>query len=217
MATEQGTSFTAVGAKVPNAERPEALRDLSVTKKFSADFAKKAIVIEYIIKNEGSAAKRVAPWEITRVAGGGLTFFAADSAPTQQMAGSVKPVTMTTNSEGVYWFDYPASAQPETKLLANGKGWVAHVTPSNVLLLKSFPDLMTTELAPDESEVELYTNQAASASVGYVEVENLGAYAMIAPGSMSTWTVRWFLRTLPDGVTAAPSKALVDFVTTTLQ
>jgi hypothetical protein len=40
---------------------------------------------------------------------------------------------------------------------------------------------------------------------------------MIAGGGMTTWTVRWYLRTLPSGVTAAPSQALFDFVTQTLQ
>lgn len=216
-AMEDGMSFVAVGQKVPSADRPESLRDLSVTKKFTPDFAKNAIVIDYTIKNEGTSQKQLAPWEITRVAGGGLTFFVADAAPFAQTGEGEKPLTTTTSSEGAYWFDYPAGAQPETKLLANGKGWVAHVTPNNVILIKTFADITDAQVAPGESEIELYTNNAASTAAGYVEVENQGAYTMIPAGGMSTWTVRWYLRTLPDGVTAAPSKALLDFVTTTIQ
>jgi hypothetical protein len=213
---EQGNSAVAVGPKVPSTA-PEGVRDLSITKKFSPDFEKNAIVIEYTIKNEGTAARQAAPWEITRVAAGGLTFFAGESAPVAATGDGAKPLTATTMSEGAYWFDYPAGSQPETKLLANAKGWLAHVTPDNLVLIKTFPDLMASQLAPNESEVELYTNESSSASTGYVEVENQGAYAMIAAGAMTTWTVRWYLRPLPDGVSAAPSKALVDLVNATIQ
>jgi hypothetical protein len=45
-----------------------------------------------------------------------------------------------------------------------------------------------------------------------VEVEQQGAYAELAPGASSAWTVHWFLRKLPVELDAAPgSTALASF------
>ena len=214
LAAEQ-TSAVAVGPKV-SAAAAEPVRDLSVSKKFSPDFAKRAVIIEYTLKNEGTVARQVAPWEITRVGVGGLTFFAAESAPVAATGEGAKPLTATTLSDGAYWFDYPAT-QPETKLLANGKGWLAHVTADGLLLIKTFDDLTAAELAPNESEVELYTNASSSPADGYVEVENQGPYVMIPAGGSSSWSVTWYLRTLPATMMAAPGKPLVDLVTATIE
>jgi hypothetical protein len=51
-----------------------------------------------------------------------------------------------------------------------------------------------------------------------VEVENQGAISDIPAGGMSSWTVRWYVRTLPSTITAMPGDAaLVAFVTQTIQ
>lgn len=213
--TLDGMTLQFVGGKVGDAGA-DGLEDLSVTKKFSYDMAKKAVIVEYTIRNEGADARQVAPWEVTRVPGGGLTFFAADEDPVAAMGEGGKTLTTTSKAEGAYWFDY-ADNQPETKLQSNAKGWVAHVSSGNVLLIKAFPDIMAAEQAPNMAEVELYTNDPENGSNAYIQIENQGAYAMIAGGAMVTYTVRWYLRTLPDGVTAMPSKALFDLVTTTIQ
>jgi hypothetical protein len=213
--TLDGMTLVLVGEKIGEAGA-DRLEDLSVTKKFSYDMTKKAVIVEYTIRNEGTEARQVAPWEVTRVPGGGLTFFAADEDPVAAMGEGGKTLTMTSKSEGAYWFDY-ADNQPETKLQSNAKGWVAHVSSGNVLLIKAFPDIMPAEQAPNMAEVELYTNNPENDSNAYVQIENQGAYAMIAGGAMVTYTVRWYLRTLPDGVTATPSQALVDFVAMTIQ
>jgi hypothetical protein len=213
--TLDGMTLVLVGEKIGEAGA-DRLEDLSVTKKFSYDMTKKAVIVEYTIRNEGTEARQVAPWEVTRVPGGGLTFFAADEDPVAAMGEGGKTLTMTSKSEGAYWFDY-ADNQPETKLQSNAKGWVAHLSSGNVLLIKAFPDIMAAEQAPNMAEVELYTNDPENNSNAYVQIENQGAYAMIAGGAMVTYNVRWYLRTLPEGVTAMPSQALVDFVATTIQ
>jgi hypothetical protein len=99
------------------------------------------------------------------------------------------------------------SVPVDTKLLGDAKGWVAHVNADGVLLLKVFADLAAGQAAPGEAEVEIYTGS------GYVEVENQGSYANIAPGASSEWSVRWYVRALPSTVAAnVGSSALVEYV-----
>ena len=69
----------------------------------NADAAEQALIVKYTIVNQGASARRLAPWEITRVAPGGLTFYASDSAPT----GDRKPATMT--AAGCVWIEHGAS------------------------------------------------------------------------------------------------------------
>ena len=208
-ASSEGAAFTLVGPAVSSVAGVVA--DLSVTKRFSADFVKKAIVCEYTLVNTSAVAKTVAPWEITRVGRGGLTFYASDSAPMQ--AGH-RPLLPTLRADGVYWFEHDENTPVEGKLNADGKGWVAHLTPERLLLIKTFPDIQQAEAAQGEGEVEIYANLKASAPNAYVEVENQGAYRAIPAGGSLSWSVRWYLRTLPDNIDArAVSRDLVAFAT----
>lgn len=202
-------SCTLVGPPVTS--RSGVVSGISITKKFSADLAKQAIVAEYTLKNASSAPKKLAPWEITRVAPGGLTFYASDSAP---MKAGTRPLLPTTSGGGIYWFKHDANTPLESKLNADGKGWIAHVSPENAVLIKTFPDIQQGQAADGEGEVEIYANTNATAANAYVEVENQGAYSQIAAGASLTWAVRWYLRTLPANIPATPGNAdLVAFVT----
>ena len=87
----------------------------------------------------------------------------------------------------------------DSKAFADGTGWIAQVTPERLLYLVSYPDFEPAAAAPGEAEIELYTNS----SDVYVEFEQQGALAVIAPGESMTWTVRWKLRRLPGGTTVA--------------
>ena len=51
------------------------LLGLAVSKRFSVDAQKAMVTVEYGIANQGEKPCSVGPWEITRVASGGLTFF----------------------------------------------------------------------------------------------------------------------------------------------
>ena len=52
----------------------------------------------------------------------------------------------------------------------------------------------------------------------YVEIEQQGAYASIAPGATVTWKVTWYVRQLPPGVGASAGNTdLVAFVVKTLE
>lgn len=197
------TSCSMTSPKVAGASQ-ELINDIVIVKRFSADLAKEALVIEYTIRNEGAESKRFAPWELTRVAPGGLTFFATDAEPT----GMEQPPIV--KEAGAVWYQDDASVENGSKLFSDGKGWIAHVTPDHVLLLKSFPDIPIEQAAPEQGEVEIYVANPESGKAGsarYVEVENLGPHAEIAAGASQTWTVRWYLRPLPAEPLRSPGSA----------
>jgi hypothetical protein len=82
------------------------------------------------------------------------------------------------------------------------------------LLLKAFQDQPASAAAPGEAEIELYVN----ADHSYIEVENQGAYASIAPGQTVSWRVVWYARQLPAGAARAGGRAdLIAFVQKTLE
>ena len=71
-------------------------------------------------------------------------------------------------------------------------------------------DVATPDLAPDDSptgeaEIEIF------AAPKYVEVENQGAEAVLAPGKALHWTVRWYARKLEEPAVVG-SAALVAYV-----
>jgi hypothetical protein len=172
-----------------------------IGKRFSADAGKQALLAQYTIENHGSSARRLAPWEIARVAPAGLTFFASDGTPT----GDKQPAT--TTAAGCVWIDHNASIALDSKLFADGKGWIAHVTPDDVLILREWDDVAADAAASGEAEVEAYTGS------GYDEIECQGSDEEIAPGAARSWTVRWIVRALPNGMTRSAGNAeLVAFV-----
>lgn len=204
-------SCTLVGAPITGGSA--AMNDLSVTKRFSADLAKGALVVDYTIKNQGTATKRLAPWEVTRVAPEGLTFFESESDPVAN-GGTLPPIT---RAEGCTWFLYQSTVQHHAKLFSDGKGWIAHATPQNLLLIKSFANLTVGAAAPGEAEIEVYAaNPPGMPAARYVEVENQGAIADLPGGGMLTWTVRWYLRALTFPATPG-SAELVSLVRQTIQ
>jgi hypothetical protein len=167
---------------------------LSVTKIFTVDGVAGVVNIEYRLTNRGTQRRSVAPWEISRVAAGGLTFFPmGQGAPSK---GS-PPLLQLELSGGAAWLNYTASAITEgQKVLADGsEGWIAHAA-GNLLFVKSFGDITPAQAAPAEAEVELYADPTHS----YVEVENQGALTNLAAGASLAWTVRWFLREIDPAV-----------------
>lgn len=185
-----------------------AVHGIRIEKGFRSDRSRQRIIAEYAIVNEGPAATRLAPWEITRVPADGLTFYASDEAP---QSGGPFPLTPVTLAGGAYWFQHHEGFA-ETKLCSDAKGWIAHVTKQRVLLLKQFQDLRPAEAAPGEGEIEIYSN------LRYVEVENQGPYREIPPGGSSRWTVHWYVRRLPSDIAVTPgSPELLSFVTALLE
>ena len=178
-----------------------------LVKKFSADVAKEAVIIEYTMTNGGTVPVTVAPWEVTRVAGGGLTFYPEASPPVLHDPKAVMPPT--TNGAGARWFKHNVAVTAATKFFSDGSsGWVAHATgaATDLLLIKTFPDIQPADSPAGESEIEIY------AVPKYVEVEQQGAKETLAVGASSKpWTVRWYARKL--AAPAVPDSAeLVTYV-----
>lgn len=185
---------------------PAPILGLGVEKAFSADRHTGVVTVKYTMKNHGTQARQAAPWEIARVAAGGLTFFPVGEGEFRKgMQDLLKPVVR----DGVAWFAYDASAiTADQKLFADGReGWIAHVD-GDVLLVKSFVDTTPAQAAPGEGEIEIYANAAHT----YVEVENQGAFVTLKPGEASTWTVRWLLRKVDLNATPEGSAPLLRLV-----
>jgi hypothetical protein len=180
-----------------------------IIKRFSIDQVKRAVVLEYAIENVSSRPRAFAPWEVSRVAAGGLTFF--PMAQRQAGSGQFQPL-VTREIKGVTWHGHDVSAiEADQKLFADGAdGWIAHVA-GDLLFIKAFVDIAAWQGAPGEGEIEIYANRS------YVEVEQQGAYSEIQPGGRSWWTVQWYLRKIPQAVDPAlGSESLVCFVQETI-
>jgi hypothetical protein len=203
MSIGNDSSITAVGqtANVAN-------KMVSVTKHFSADLATKSIAIEYTLTNKGTASFQIGHWEVTRVPGGGLTFYPAGTG----MA-AYGPI-MLEKVGGYYWFDH--SKFPAGQIAKAGGddvgSWVAHVMPDpagDIVLIKSFPDIPPNTAPPGHSEIEIFS----AADKSYVEIEAHNKMLTFMPGQAIPWPVRWYLRRVPAGtMRAVGSQALVDFV-----
>lgn len=150
-----------------------------------------AIAVAYRLTNISAEPLDVAPWEVTRFAAG-LAYYATGPG------GTLEGSTLTpTDSNGHSWADYDAYDGPDAKSLADGAdGWLAHALPGesgNLLVVKSFPDVIPTAIAPDEGEIEIYFAGDGT----YLESEQQGSHETLAPGASRTWTVIWNGAPLP--------------------
>ena len=171
----------------------------SIRKKFEADPSDEAILVTYSIVNRSDQTRKVAPWEITRVPGEGLIFFAAKSS-------DITPAgLMEFNAKyGAAWYSFD-EAKENRKINADGKGWLAY-EGNNLLLVKKFPDLKPSQPAPAEAEIQVYVNQGTS----FIELESQGAYSELAPGESLNYSVKWYL--VPSQGKGVPSKKLLKTV-----
>lgn len=181
--------------------RPAEGLGLAVGKRFSVDPAARAVIVEYGIVNRGAEPRAAAPWEISRVAAGGLTFFPMGEGVPKK---GFQELLSLHIEGGVAWFPYDAGTiAADQKVFADGReGWIAHLA-GDLLLVKAFGDIPAAKAAPGEAEIEIYTD----AGHRYIEVENQGACVELAPGASLTWTVRWFLRKLDPAVVAKVGSA----------
>ena len=161
---------------------------VSVTKKFTPNLSLRAIDIEYTIKNAGNVSVSLAPWEVTRLAAGGLSFFPIHGNPY-----SSTTLTPSSIKAGVAWIDLAMNPAGNDKLFADGnQSYWAH-TDGSTLFVKSWPDVASNAQATGEGELEFYDGDT------YVELEDQGTYGPLAPGASRTFSVRWSLRTLQPG------------------
>jgi hypothetical protein len=177
---------------------------VAVEKRFAGDCARGAFVLEYRIVNRGAASTLLAPWEITRVAPGGLTFYPTGT-------GVFSPSNLTVREVGgMTWFAYdPALITADQKLFADGaEGWIAHVD-GDALFVKGFEPVPRAAHAPGEAQIEIYANPGHT----YIEIEAQGALTTIPAGGSLAWRVDWLVRRLPAAIPrSVGSEELVAFV-----
>jgi hypothetical protein len=180
--------------------------NIQVIKKFSPDLARFAIVLEYTIVNTGTEPVSFAPWEISRVLPGGITFF-----PTGDEVDEVTGMKLltVTDVDGVSWFDHTAPlSSGDYKYIADGSGGILAHAFEDMIFVKSFEDQPASAKPPEQGEIQLYVKGGS-----YQEVEQMGAYEEIPVGGQTSWTIRWYLRNLPsDAAVEVGNQPLVDFV-----
>jgi len=171
----------------------------SIRKEFTADPSDNSISVTYSIINHSDNERQVAPWEITRVPGDGLIFFACPSK-------NITPADKMNfvDKYGAAWYAYDESKE-QRKINADGKGWLAYAN-NGLLLVKKFPNLLPSQPAPKEAEIQVYVNEGKT----FIELESQGAYTTLQPGGSLSYTVKWYL--LPADNAGVPSKKLIKAV-----
>ncbi|MDP9002760.1 MAG: DUF4380 domain-containing protein [Myxococcota bacterium] len=175
---------------------PSDLLGVKVSKRFTVDRTRRAIVIEYTLENVSRAPRTYAPWEVTRVQARGLTFFPT-SFPIAPSSCSGK-LALDERDDAVWYAHVPEPLPPDgLKAMVRGTaGMLAHVA-GGYLFVKRFEPVPPEKQAPGEGSIEVYANPR------YVELEVQGRYSRIEPGAKATWSVVWSLRKLPSGIAAA--------------
>jgi hypothetical protein len=173
---------------------PSYKTGFQMSKSFKVNTKDSSFTLTYSIKNISGTIKKVGCWEVSRLFPGGVTFFPA--APDSGiLARSTLPgVTIENN---LIWFKYDFNQIiSKTKLYAMGsEGWVAHIK-DGIAFIKSFEDLPSSAIAPQQGEIEIYAN----GNPRYVELENHGKYAILYPEESVTYQVKWYLRTVPENL-----------------
>jgi hypothetical protein len=175
---------------------------LAATERVAIEPATKSVRIDYTLENRGSRARRVAPWQNTRVRPGGLTFYPS-------RGGVLPPSTLEPGLiDGVAWLLHDPKTMTESqKSFADGaEGFLAHVE-DGFLFVKVWDDVPRERQAPGEAEIELYVDKTGR----FVEIEEQGPYEELRAGGSSKWTVHWLLERLAKNVRIEPgSTALVE-------
>lgn len=163
----------------------DSINGIRVIKEFTFSLKDTAILINYIIKNISNKAKQLAPWDVTRVAGG-LSFFPVGEVD----AGNTSNVKNTSEKNGILWFAFVPDALAEKQKLysTNRAGWIAHCY-KNLLFVKCFPNIPPPDAPPGQGETEIFVAPSGS----YIELENHGSYKTLLPKRSLKYSEKWFL------------------------
>jgi hypothetical protein len=179
-----------------------------------------SVTFRYHIVNTLATKIAFAPWEVTRMTTGGLTFWAKSNEDTIQGNGTsgAALIAMIKDTLGVKWhkYDSAVSLSGGTPKFWDGtsEGWFAHVDKSRLLYIKKFVDIPASKKAPDnENQIEYYTNNNTRS---LIEMELQGAFDSIPAGDSLQWDVSWFVRRLPDNIAVTHSAELLAFTRATV-
>ncbi|MFN8254334.1 MAG: DUF4380 domain-containing protein [Bacteroidales bacterium] len=187
--------------------KPDEKSGFQLSKNFTVSEKDSCFIINYQIKNISKTNQSVGAWEVTRVLPGGMSLF--PSAPDSSiMASSNLPGVSLKN--GIIWFIYDFDKiKSHAKLFAMGsQGWFAHVI-DNMVFIKTFEDIPTSEIAKEQGEIEIYVNGDQL----YTELENHGKHENLKPGQLLNYQVKWYMRTIPSNINKSEgSTDLVHFI-----
>jgi hypothetical protein len=168
---------------------------LSAQQRLTADPQHGALSIEFQIKNQGNSARKVAPWQNTRVRPKGITFYPSHDQTYAQSSLKLKP------TDGITWYVHdPSQVKDSLKSYGDGnEGWMAQVD-ADLLFVKVFPDVPRDAQAPEEGEIVIYVHNSGR----FVEMEQQGPYTELAPGQALTWPVQFVLQHIPKNIEVKP-------------
>lgn len=141
--------------------------------------------ITYSIVNNSDTVKKVAPWEITCVSKGGELIVPYKNWYYKTKRGT--PISFT-KKDSCAILSMDSTDIKGGPVILDGSGKIAY-TLNSLLFVKKFPDIDTTQFAPNEGEVLFYFSYEDN----YIEIENQGAYLEVAPGEKYSYSVNWYL------------------------
>lgn len=168
--------------------KPDTASGYLFKKKFYITPEDGAVNIVYSITNISDDTKQVAAWDVLRTAGN-ISFFPVDEMlPSSNLKG-------VTIENGILWYAFDPDLVPKSqKLFATAKdGWLAHAC-NGMLFIKTFPDIPTSSLPPNQGEVEIYAHDQGL----YIELENHGTYTTLKPGETLEYPQKWYLMAIND-------------------
>lgn len=160
-----------------------------IRKEFRANIDS-SISIFYTVVNKSDTIQNIAPWEITRVPSGGVTFFETELNQTYT---GLKPFgelnLVAENGFTKYTYDSLAVDDNKKSFAFAKTGWMAQLN-KNLVFIKTFPNVSKSKSAPNESEIEIYANPNKK----YIEIENQGEYRTLLPQDSMRYEVKWYLQ-----------------------
>lgn len=195
-----------VGDTLKTQSKDDPQSGFRFSKYFIPDVENKSIEIQYQIKNISNKPIAVDPWEVTRAASMGLSFFPeGETEPLEKS--NLSNVKM---EDGMVWYfcDTTLFTKSQKIFTSAKEGWLAHCA-NGLLFVKVFPDIKPNTTSPGQEEVEIFAHENKK----YIELENHGEQKALLPGQSLKYTVRWYLMELPSSVKTEPgNKDLVRLV-----
>ncbi len=169
-----------------------------IRKEYWADLSDSTFNMRFWLVNAGTSRPWSA-WQNSRLDTGGIYLFPkGEGAITGDLAQFVK------DSVGMNWYQHGVATtltSGTTKFYADGtEGWFAHVTADSILFVKKFTDSPPSKKAPNpENEIQIYTTNRPLNNNDFVEMEVQGPYDTIKTNDSASWSVKWYVRKLPQG------------------
>lgn len=173
-----------------------------LTKRYRLDAARRTVELTYTVVNTTADTARPAASDAHRVvSGAGLSFFPGEQ---RLLPGSTLKLNVR---QPVIWFAHEQSREPKLveAFVPAAASWVATVS-DGLLLVKTFGDA-TKATVVVRSAYDPETKQRP-----WVELAERTSFEL-PPGASATWSVRWFVRKLPDTIAVKPGNPeLLGFV-----